>query len=55
MSNSQNNENMISMISRATSSSRNEYLDQIIIALQKIDNHKFEDIIGELFEKTVTP
>ena len=42
---------LISMISRATSSPRNEYLEQIKGALQKIDNHKFEDIIGELFEK----
>ncbi len=42
---------LISMISRATSSPRNEYLEQIKSALQKIDTHKFEDIIGELFEK----
>ena len=27
------------------------YLEQIKYALQKIDNHKFEDIIGELFIK----
>ena len=43
--------NLLSMISRATSSSRNQYLKQIKKALQKIDNHKYEDIIGELFEK----
>lgn len=42
---------LISMISRATSSARNQYLEQIKSALQKIDNHKFEDIIGELFIK----
>lgn len=43
--------NLLSMISRATSSSRNQYLKQIKKALQKIDNHKYEDIIWELFEK----
>ena len=42
---------LISMISRATASARNQYLEQIKSALQKIDNHKFEDIIGELFTK----
>ena len=42
---------LISMISRATFSARNQYLEQIKYALQKIDNHKFEDIIGELFIK----
>ncbi len=42
---------LISMISRATLPFRNEYLEQIKKSLQKIDNHKFEDIIGKLFEK----
>ncbi len=42
---------LISMVSRATASARNQYLKQIKSALQKIDNHKFEDIIGELFIK----
>lgn len=42
---------LISMVSRATASARNQYLEQIKSALQKIDNHKFEDIIGELFIK----
>lgn len=42
---------LISMVSRATVSARNQYLEQIKSALQKIDNHKFEDIIGELFIK----
>ena len=39
------------MIGRATASARNQYLEQIKSALQKIDNHKFEDMIGELFIK----
>ena len=42
---------LISMVSRATASARNQYLEQIKSALQKIDNHKFKDIIGELFIK----
>lgn len=42
---------LISMISLATSNPRNQYLEQIRSALQRIDNHKFEDVIGELFEK----
>lgn len=42
---------LISMIGRATASARNQYLEQIKSALQKIDNHKFEDMIGELFIK----
>lgn len=46
-----NSTDLISMIGRATASARNQYLEQIKSALQKIDNHKFEDIIGELFIK----
>ena len=42
---------LISMVSRATASARNQYLEQIKSALQKIDNHKFEDIIGAVYKE----
>ena len=42
---------LISMVSSATTSARNQYLEEIVAALQKLDNHKFEEIIGELFQK----
>ena len=41
---------LISMVSHATNGSRNQYLEQIKVALQNLDNHKFEDLIGELFK-----
>ena len=42
---------LISMVGHATVANRKGYLESIRSALQGIDNHKFEDIIGELFEK----
>lgn len=42
---------LISMVSSATAAARNQYLEEIVRALQKLDNHKFEEIIGELFQK----
>ena len=41
----------ISMISDETSDSRSQYMEKIKSALQGLDNHEFEDLIGELFEK----
>lgn len=42
---------IISMVNHATLPSREQYLQQIVTALRNIDNHRFEDLIGELFEK----
>lgn len=42
---------LISMVGNATSGQRLTYLESIRNSLQGIDNHKFEEIIGELFEK----
>ena len=42
---------LISMISHATEQARSDYLEQIKKSLQNLDNHKFEDVICELFEK----
>lgn len=45
---------LIDMVNTATRSSRKVYLNSIVEALRNLRNHKFEDIISELFKKMAT-
>ncbi|MDY5113240.1 MAG: hypothetical protein SPE66_05955, partial [Bilifractor sp.] len=42
---------LVEMVSNATHDSRKIYLESIVKNLRSMKNHKFEDIIAELFEK----
>jgi len=42
---------LLDMVNTATRGSRRSYLESIVDALRNLKNHKFEDLIGELFKK----
>ena len=50
----QESSDLIEMVSSATHNSRKGYLESIVGALRKLENHKFEDIISDLEKSRVT-